>query len=182
MQLDYLLLGKGESAGTFNWNRVLEPYPLMAVNEAATLVPAFYPGMVTVIAQDWDPIRRLIAAKFHEPNQILVPTEYIDAARKARPDLWWTPFRLCDVPRGATACIAMHFMREWAEHKRSIRVGCIGMDAYFGGSTAYAGAFADKLKEPIWRKGDYAVVNAQITKWAETLNVDLIDLPAEVGA
>ena len=182
MQLDYLIIGKGESAATFNWLRLLEPYPLMAINEAATLVPAFYPGMVTVVAQDWDPIRRLIATKFHEPNQILVPSEFIDQARKARPDLWWTPFRLCDVARGSTACVAMHFIREWSKHKRLLRVGCIGMDAYFGGSTSYAGAFADKLKEPIWRKGDYDVVNGQIEKCAKTMNVDLIDLPAEVCA
>lgn len=182
MQLDYLILGKGPSVSTFNWDRLLEIYPLMPINEAVTLVPPFYPGEVNVVVQDWDPIRRLIATTFPEPNQILVPSEFIDQARKARPDIWWTPFRLADVPKGSTACVAMHFIREWAEHKRKIRVGCIGMDAYFGGNTAYAGAFADKLKEPIWRKGDYAVVNAQITKWADTLNIDLLDLPSEVCA
>ena len=182
MQFDYLMLGKGSSASSFNWLRVLEPYEIMAINEAVTLVPAFYPGIVTVVSQDWDPIRRLIDAEFHAPNSILVPTEFVDAARKARPDLHWTAFRLCDVARGSTACIAMHFMREWAKHERQMRVGCIGFDAYFGGSCAYDPAFAKTLKEPIFRKGDYAFVNGQITKCADALKIDLIDLPAEVGA
>ena len=182
MLLDYVMVGKGPSASTFNWLRLLELYPIMAINEAITLVPAFYPGMVTCVAQDWDPIRRLIASEFHAPNQILIPTQYIHDARKARPDLDWAPFRLADVARGSTACVAMHFIREWSEHKRKIRIGCIGLDAYFGGSCAYATALAKTLKEPISRKGDYNVVNAQITKCADNLNIVLSDLVAEVGA
>lgn len=182
MQLDFVMIGKGPSASAFNWDRLLEPYQIMAINEAVTLVPPQYPATVTCVIQDWDPIRRLLVTKFPVPTQILIPSEHVEAAKNARFDLPWHGFRLCDVPRGSTACIAMHFMHRWSRgHQPPLRVGCIGFDAYFGGATTYAGAFADTLKEPIFRKGDYAFVNGQITKCAKDLNVDLIDLPAEIA-
>lgn len=182
MQFDYVCIGKGPSASAFNWDRLLEPYPLVAINEAVTLVPPQYPATVTCFIQDWDPIRRLLAAKFPVPTAIWIPGEHVETAKNARLDLPWHGFRLCDVPRGATALIAMHFMRRWTDGNHRLRVGCIGFDAYFGGGATYADAFSKTLKEPISRAGDYGVVNTQIRKFAEHLKVDLIDLPAEVGA
>lgn len=181
MIMDYILLGKGPSVATFPFDRLLEPYPIVAINEALTMVPIYYQAPVWCVVQDWDPIRRIAVSSFHEPEAIYIPSEYAVEARRLRDDLRWRPFRLCDAPKGPTACIAMWMMRNMKNVARHLSVGCVGMDAYFGGSTRYAPAFAERLSEPIYRRGDYDDVNGKINLFAKNLAVDLFDLTAEVA-
>lgn len=188
-RLDAILLGKGPSAGAFAWGRILEPVPIMAINEAVLLAPAEWVAPVLVVAQDTDPVRRLGAAAAagrvpRVPDRAHFATDHratydAEALLQGWPITW---FRLCDVPRGATACIALSILRRSAP-VGPLYVGCVGFDAYFAPWTAVpGGVYAPELDaacgERLFRRPDYGVVNQQIADAAARYGCVLFDLTA----
>ena len=189
MILDAILVGKGSSIETFPWGKVLEDPVTVCINEAILCIPQDAP-MTTLIGmtQDYDPVRRIIDA--WKPDTRVKAIWYADMHAEIGKKLpcKGVVFPLSTVPRGATACIALWFIRKWASETFGrqmddhLNVGCVGFDAYFGrGGPVYAKAVQDAVKEPITRSPDYSAVNAQIGRWARETNCRLIDLGAEAG-
>lgn len=180
--IDAVIVGKGESAGKFPWEMLLDRPSLVCLNESIVLIPKDYPSPVTVVLQDYDPLRRLSkAAVRRRPDGVWVPTEYGAEATEFFPNWPVASFRLCDVPKASTCCIALWMIRQRAGHAQPLTVGLVGFDAYFGRTGAvYAPEIAAATGEVQNRSHDYSAVNAQIARWARETNCVLLDLAAEL--
>ncbi len=188
-RLDAVLLGKGPSAGTFDWGRILSVVPIVAINEAIVLVPAAWNAPVLCVAQDADPVRRIaMAANAGRVPRVPDVAHFASDhrctydAEKMLPGWKIQWFRLCDVPRGATACIAVSILRATAA-PGPLYVGCVGFDAYFAPKATFPGSvYAPRIERATGevqnRSADYSRVNGQIADAAARYGCVLFDLTA----